>query len=132
ADQIDPRAALAVLKPVLEDEGVLKIAANLKFDWLVFARLGITCSPGDDVTLMSYALDAGKGGHSLGELAERWLAQRTARYDEMIGSGKARVSFNRLPIERAAGYAAEQADVTLRLWQVLRPRLSAERVMTVY
>jgi DNA polymerase-1 len=132
SDQINIGAALATLKPVLEDAAVLKLGANLKHDWLVLARHGIECSPGDDVTLISYALDAGKGGHTLPELADKWLAHRPSRLEELLGTGKARLSFDRLPIDRVMTYAAEKADLTLRLWHVLKPRLVAESVATVF
>jgi DNA polymerase I len=131
-NQIPIRAALDALRPLLEDAGVLKLGSNLKFDWLVLALHGIECAPGDDVMLISYALDAGKGGHGLDALSEQWLAHKTIDVDEVTGSGKARVAFDRLPIERLAPYAAERADVTWRLWQALKPRLAAEHVTTVY
>jgi DNA polymerase I len=132
SDQINIEAALARLKPLLEDAAVLKLGANLKYDWLVLARHGIECSPGDDITLISYALDAGKGGHALPELAEKWLAHRPSRLEELIGTGKARLSCDRLPIDRVMTHAAEKADLTLRLWHVLKPRLVAESVATVF
>jgi DNA polymerase-1 len=131
-DQIPIRAALDALRPMLEDAGVLKVGSNLKFDWLVLALHGIECRPSDDVMLISYALDAGKGGHGPDALAEQWLAHKTIDVEEVTGSGKARVAFDRLPIERVAPYAAERADVTWRLWQALKPRLAAEHVATVY
>jgi DNA polymerase I len=131
-DQIAIRAALDALRPMLEDAGVLKVGSNLKFDWLVLALHGIECTPSDDIMLISYALDAGKGGHGVDALAEQWLAHQTINVDEVTGSGKARVAFDRLPIERVAPYAAERADVTWRLWQALKPRLAAEHVTTVY
>jgi DNA polymerase I len=130
--QIPIRAALETLRPLLEDAGVLKVGSNLKFDWLVLALHGIECAPGDDVMLISYALDAGKSDHGLDALAEQWLAHKTIDVDEVTGSGKARVGFDRLAIERLAPYAAERADITWRLWQALKPRLAAEHVTRVY
>jgi DNA polymerase I len=130
--QIPIRAALETLRPLLEDAGVLKVGSNLKFDWLVLALHGIDCAPGDDVMLISYALDAGKAAHGLDALSAQWLAHQTLEADEITGSGKARVTFDKLPIERLAPYAAERADVAWRLWQALKPRLAAEQVMTVY
>ena len=131
-NQIPIRAALDALRPLLEDAGVLKLGSNLKFDWLVLALHGIECAPGDDVMLISYALDAGKGGHGLDALGEQWLAHKMIDVDAVTGSGKSRVAFDRLAIERLAPYAAERADVTWRLWQALKPRLAGEHVMTVY
>ena len=131
-DQIAEQAALAALKPLLEDASVLKIGQNMKYDWLIFAQRGIEVAPQDDTMLMSYVLDAGKGGHGMDELAERWLGHKTITFSDVAGSGKAKVTFDCVAIDKATAYAAEDADVTLRLWQVLKPRLVAEHVATVY
>jgi DNA polymerase-1 len=131
-DQIPEAKALAALKPLLEDPSVLKVGQNLKYDWLVFSRRGIELRAYDDTMLMSYVLDAGKGGHGMDELSERWLGHRTIHFEEVAGSGKSRVTFDRVAIDKASEYAAEDADVTLRLWKALKPRLAAERVATVY
>ena len=130
--QIPIRDALAVLKPVLEDRGVLKIAQNLKYDWLVLARYGIEVAPFDDTLLMSYVLDAGRGAHGMDPLSEKWLGHTPISFDDVTGKGKARITFDRVPLDRATHYAAEDADVTLRLWQVLKPSLVAESLSTVY
>ena len=130
--QIPLRAALAALKPLLEDESVLKIGQNLKYDMLVLKRYGIALGPIDDTMLMSYVLDAGKGGHGMDELSERWLGHKPLAFKDVAGSGKAQVSFDRVSVAKAAEYAAEDADVTLRLWQVLKPRLAAEGMTAVY
>jgi DNA polymerase-1 len=132
AGQIPEEAALAALKPLLEAPGVLKIGQDLKFDWLIFARRGIDVYPYEDTMLMSYVLDAGKGGHHIDDLAERWLGHQTIHLDNVVGTGKSQVRFDRVAIEKAAEYSAEDADVTLRLWQALRARLAAEQVTTVY
>jgi DNA polymerase-1 len=132
ADQIPEAEALAAIKPVLEDAGVLKIGQNLKFDLQVFALRGITLRPYDDTMLMSYVLDAGKNGHGMDELSEKVLGHKTILFNEVAGSGKSQVTFDCVAIDRAAEYAAEDADVTLRLWQALKPRLAAERMLTVY
>jgi DNA polymerase-1 len=124
--------ALAVLKPLLEDKGVLKIAQNLKYDWLVFAQRGIEIEGYDDTMLISYVLDAGKGGHGMDDLAKRWLNHDTIHFQHVAGTGKNQVSFDCVAIDKATEYAAEDADVTLRLWYALKPRLAAERVTTVY
>lgn len=131
-DQIDAREALGRLKPLLEDEGVLKIGQNLKFDWLVFARHGIALAPLDDTMLMSYVLDAGRGSHGMDGLSEKWLGHAPIAFADVAGSGKAQVTFDHVAIDKATEYAAEDADVTLRLWEVLKPRLAAERMTTVY
>jgi DNA polymerase-1 len=132
ADQIQERAALAAIKPLLEDAGVLKVGQNLKFDWLVFAQRGIEMAPQDDTMLISYVLDAGRADHDLDPLAQRYLGHKTVDYNEVVGSGKSKLAFDNVTIEKAAEYAAEDADVTLRLWEVLKPRLTAEHMGTVY
>ncbi|MBH0238662.1 DNA polymerase I [Methylobrevis albus] len=132
AGQIDIRDALARLKPLLEAPSVLKVAQNLKYDWLMFVRHGITVAPYDDTMLLSYALDAGRGGHGMDELSQTHLGHKPIAYKEVAGSGKTMIGFAEVPIDRATAYAAEDADVTLRLWRVLKPRLVAERLTTVY
>ena len=132
ADQIPEDQALAALKPLLEDRGVLKIAQNMKYDWLVFAQRGIETAPYDDTMLISYVLDAGKNGHGMDDLAKRVLNHDTIHFEDVAGSGKNRITFNRVTIEKASEYAAEDADVTLRLWYALKGRLAAEHVTTVY
>ncbi len=125
-------AALDGLRPVLRDAAVLKIGQNLKYDLKVLARHGVEVAPIDDTMLISYALDAGIGGHGMDELSERHLAHKPIPIKDLIGSGKSQITFDKVPIPDAATYAAEDADVTLRLWHVLRPRLAAERVSSVY
>ncbi len=132
AGQITADEALSILKPLLEDDGVLKIGQNLKYDALVFAQHGITLAAIDDTMLMSYVLDAGRGSHGMDALSEGWLGHQPIAFNEVAGSGKGQVTFDRVAIERATEYAAEDADVTLRLWQVLKPRLVAEHMNTVY
>jgi DNA polymerase-1 len=132
ADQIDVREALALLKPLLESPSVLKIGQNLKYDMLLLAQHGIHVAPIDDTMLLSYVLDAGRGGHGMDDLSERWLGHKPIPFSEVAGTGKAAVTFDRVPIDKASAYAAEDADVTLRLWRVLKPRLAAEGMTTVY
>jgi len=124
--------ALAAVRPLFEDPAVLKIGQNLKYDWLVLKRHGITVRPYDDTMLISYVLDAGKGSHGMDELSRRHLGHSPITFGDVAGTGRGRVSFERVEIPRATAYAAEDADVTLRLWQVLKPRLAAERRTTVY
>ncbi|MEL7140154.1 MAG: DNA polymerase, partial [Pseudomonadota bacterium] len=124
--------ALAALRPILADRAILKIGQNLKYDIKVFARHDVPLDPIDDTMLISYALDSGLGGHGMDELSERHLGHRPQPIKELIGSGKSAITFDRVPIEKAAHYAAEDADITLRLWHKLKPRLAAERVSTVY
>jgi DNA polymerase I len=131
-DQIAERAALDALKPLLEDRGVLKIGQNFKFDWQILALRGIEVAPYDDIMLMSYVVDAGRSGHSLEQLSQRYLDHQTIDANALTGSGKSRLTFDRVDIGRAAEHAAEDADMTLRLWQLLKPRVVAEHVSTVY
>ncbi|MFS2325809.1 DNA polymerase I [Brucella sp. H1_1004] len=130
--QIPLDKALAALKSVLEDASVLKIAQNMKYDWLVMRRHGINTVSFDDTMLLSYVLDAGIGGHGMDPLSERWLGHTPIAYKEVTGSGKGAVTFDMVDLDRATAYAAEDADVTLRLWQVLKPRLAAEGLASVY
>ncbi len=136
AGQVGKQDALALLKPLLEDPGVLKIGQNLKYDALVMRRHGISVHPIDDTMLLSYALDGGRGNHGMDALAERHLKHVCITFDQVIahapGAKKGDKTFAGVPIETAAEYAAEDADVTLRLWMALKPRLPAERMTTVY
>lgn len=131
-DQLKPKDAVAELKKLLEDESVLKIGQNLKFDKLMFAQHGITLRGFDDTMLMSYVLDAGRMGHGMDSLSVIFLGHKPISYDEVTGTGKARISFDQVPIDKATEYSAEDADVTLRLWEVLKARLAAEHMTTVY
>ncbi|HEV7367877.1 DNA polymerase I [Arenibaculum sp.] len=130
--QIALHEAIARLKPLLEDPCVLKVGHNLKFDMQVFGQHGIRLAPFDDTMLLSYVLDTGRHGHGMDELAQIHFGYTTISYDEVTGTGKSRVTFDRVPLDRACDYAAEDADVTLRLWHVLKPRLVFERMTTVY
>ncbi len=131
-DQISETAALAALKVLLEDVSVLKIGQNLKFEMQVFAVRGIEMRAHEDTMLMSYVLDAGRFGHSLDALAPRYFNHAAVDYNDVIGTGKAKVSFDHVAFEKATPYVAEDADVALRLTQVLRPRMVAEHVSAVY
>ena len=124
--------ALALLKGLTEDEGVLKIGQNLKYDIQVLRRHDINLSPIDDTILMSYALDLGVGPHGMDELSQRHLGHKPIAYKDVCGTGKSQVTFDRVNVAKATEYAAEDADVTLRLWHILRPRLAAEGVSAVY
>ncbi|MET0183387.1 MAG: DNA polymerase I [Caulobacterales bacterium] len=130
--QIPLADAIAALKPLLEDEGVLKIGQNIKYDLSVFARHGVSIAPIDDTMLISYALDAGVHGHGLDELSELLLGHKPIPLTDIAGKGKAQITLDCVAIDAAARYAAEYADITLRLWKLLKPRLGAERLRTVY
>lgn len=131
-DQIDFDQALARLKDLLEDESVLKIAQNLKYDMLVLNQLGIAVKSFDDTMLLSYVLDAGVGNHGMDALSDRWLGHTPIPFKEVAGTGKSKITFDLVDIEKATAYAAEDADITLRLWHVLKPRLAAEGLVSVY
>ena len=130
--QLPIRTALDLLKPILEDASVLKIVQDAKFDMVALARYGIALTGFDDPCLMSYALDAGRAEHLPEQLAGTLLGHTCLNPKEVMGTGRAAVSLDRVPVARATEFAGEEADIALRLWLVLRPRLAAERVTTVY
>ncbi len=137
--QVDRAEALARLKPLLADPATLKVGQNLKYDMLVLSRLGITIAPFDDTMLISYALDSGKAqenggpvGHGMDALSVRTLGHTPVAFKTVAGTGKAQVTFDKVPLDAATKYAAEDADCTLRLWQHLKPRLWREKVTRVY
>jgi DNA polymerase-1 len=132
ADQIEERAALTSLKPLLEDPGVLKVGNDLKYDLQIFALRDIELAPCDDTMLMSYVVDSGRSSHGVDQLAQRYFDHATIDANAILGSGKSRISFDCVQIDKAAEYAAEQADMVLRLWHVLKPRMAAEHTATVY
>lgn len=132
AGQLPIADVLAALKPVLEDPAILKIGQNLKYDWKILQRHGIRMAPLADTMLMSYALNAGTHNHGMDELAERYLGHHCIPIKDLIGSGKSQITFAQVPIDKAAPYAAEDADVTFRLWQHFAPMLPSEGVTTVY
>ena len=135
-EQIAFKEAMALLKPLLEDPSVLKIGHNLKYDAHVLMHKengGVAIGPVDDTMCLSYVLDAGRiDRHSLDNLADRWLDHQTIKYEEVCGRGAKQVPFASIAPEAALDYAAEDADITLRLWRFLRPRLAGEGVTSVY
>ncbi|KEO53104.1 DNA polymerase I [Thioclava pacifica] len=132
AGQMDLDEALKLLKPVLEDPAILKIGQNMKYDFKIFARHGIRVAPIDDTMLMSYAMFSGLHGHGMDALSDRYLNHQPIPIKELIGSGKNQITFDKVEVEKATRYAAEDADITLRLWQMFKPRLHREQVTTVY
>jgi DNA polymerase-1 len=130
--QIPIKQALAALKPLFEDPGVLKVGQNLKYDMLVLGQHGIELSPIDDTMLLSYVLDGGLHGHGMDELARLHLGHETIKFKDVAGSGKSQVTFDKVPLDKARDYAAEDADITLKLHGALKPRLVPERMATVY
>ncbi|MCR9158343.1 MAG: DNA polymerase I [Rhodobacteraceae bacterium] len=130
--QISMEAALAALKPLLENPAVMKIGQNMKYDSKIMARLGVTVAPIDDTMLMSYAMNAGLHSHGMDTLAERYLGHTPIPIKELLGTGKSQITFDRVPIDKAVPYAAEDAEVTLRLWQMFKPQLHQTKVTRVY
>jgi len=137
-EQVPMAEAVALLKPLLEDEAVLKIFQNGKYDLNVLARQGITVSPIDDTMVISFDLDAGRGedgiggGHGMDELSQRHLGHTPIPFKELCGTGKKAISFAEVPLDRATAYAAEDADITWRLHAHLKPRLAIEGGSKVY
>jgi DNA polymerase I len=131
-EQIEIGAALDRLRGLMADPSVLKIGQNLKYDMTILARHNIMIAPFDDTLVMSFALDAGRNNHGMDELAQLHFGHNCIAYKDVCGSGKNQLSFAQVPLRDATRYAAEDADVTLRLWQKFKPRLSSDAVTTVY
>ncbi len=130
--QMSAEDALRMLKPVLEDPAILKIGQNMKYDAKIFARHGIEVAPVDDTMLMSYAMHGGLHNHGMDLLSDRYLGHVPKSIKDLIGTGKSQVTFDRVPVDDAVCYAAEDADITLRLWQTFKPELHRANVTTVY
>ncbi len=131
-DQIPLDQALDLLRPLFEDPSVLKVGQNLKYDMSVLRRYGIDLMPIDDTMLLSYVTEGGMHGHGMDELSKLHLDIEPIPFKEVAGSGKSRITFDRVPLDKATEYAAEDADLTLRLYNYLKPRLLAERKHAVY
>ena len=133
AEQLRPEQAMEILSPLLADPSVLKVFQNAKFDVAVLMRAGAAeAVPFDDTMLISYAQDAGAHGHGMDELSGLHLGHTPVSYDSVTGTGKGRIPFGQVPLDSATAYAAEDADITLRLWHALRPRLRANHALALY
>jgi DNA polymerase-1 len=130
--QMDFATCLSILKPMLEDPSILKIGQNMKYDAKIFANEGIAVHPIDDTMLMSYAMNAGLHNHGMDALSDRYLSHTPIPIKPLLGTGKSARTFDRVPVEEAVPYAAEDADITLRLWQYFKPRLHRSQVTKVY
>jgi len=130
--QIKMDAALAALKPLFEDPSVLKIGQNLKYDVSVLGRYDVGLAPIDDTMLLSFVLNAGAHQHGMDELSQRYFGHTPIAFKDVCGTGKKQISFDRVPLDKATEYAAEDADVTLRLWHLFKPKLHKAKATTVY
>ncbi len=130
--QIPTEEALRLLTPMLEDPSILKIGQNMKYDSKIFAQLGINVAPIDDTMLLSYAMHAGLHGHGMDTLSERYLSHTPIPIKPLLGTGKSAITFDKVPLDDAVKYAAEDADITLRLWQLFKPQLHRVGVTKVY
>lgn len=131
-EQIALEVALARLKPLFEDDAVLKVGQNLKYDMGVLAQHDIRITPFDDTLVMSFDLDAGLHGHGMDELAKLHLGHECVSFKSLTGTGRKAIGFAEVPLDKATEYGAEDADVTLRLWEMLRLRMVPERATRVY
>jgi DNA polymerase-1 len=130
--QLSPTVVADKLRDVLADPAILKIAHNLKYDMQVLAQHRLTVEPYDDTMLLSYVLDAGLHGHGLDDLVSLHLQHKMISFDDITGTGKNRITFDRVPLDKATDYAAEDADYALRLWQVLKPQIAQKNLTRVY
>ena len=125
--QLDKALVLAKLKPLLEDPAVLKVGHNFKYDWVMFDKEGIAVAPVDDTMLLSFDFDAGRHNHGLDELAKLHFDHECIAFKSVCGVGAKQITFDKVPLPQATEYAAEDADITLRMWQRLKPRVAARR-----
>lgn len=130
--QLKKERVIELLKPVLEDGSVLKIAHNMKYDWQMLAKEGVNVAPCDDTMLMSYTCDGTQHGHGLDELAQLFFDHKMISYDEVTGTGKNRITFDQVELSKAGPYAAEDADYTLRLYNHFKPLIAQNRVAVIY
>lgn len=131
-EQLPLQKVIETLKPVLEDPGILKVGQNFKYDLAVLSRYGVNVAPYDDTMLQSFCLNAGKHGHGMDELSERYFGYTPITFKDVCGAGKKQLTFDLVPLDKATPYAAEDADITLRLWNYFRPLLGKQKVNSVY
>jgi len=129
---LEKKIVLKKLKNILQDKSIKKIGQNIKFDFIILLRNEIKLDPIEDTMLMSYALDAGKHRHNMDNLSETHLNHKPISFKEVAGTGKKQISFNKVPIKLATQYAAEDADVTFRLYTFFRERLDKEKLLKIY
>jgi len=130
--QINLDEVLEILRPVLQDPSIIKIGQNVKYDTKIFARYDVNLAPVDDTMLLSYAINGGKHNHGMDYLSERYLNHKPISIKTLLGSGKSAITFDKVSINDAVNYAAEDADITLRLWKLFKPMLHESSVTKVY
>ncbi len=131
-DVLDVNKVIQKIKPILEDKSIKKIGQNIKFDYIIFYHRGIIINSMEDTMLMSYVLDAGKNRHNMDTLSELHLGHKTISYKDLVGSGKKQLTFDQVEIKKATEYAAEDADVTFRLYKLLKKNLIREKIENIY
>ena len=129
---LSEKKVLEILKPFLEDKSLKKIGQNIKFDYIVFWHRGIDIQNMEDTMLMSYVLDAGKNRHNMDTLSDIHLGHKTIKFKDLVGSGKKQINFSEVKIDVAKDYAAEDADITYRLYKIFNNSLKAEKLMNIY
>ncbi len=120
------------LKPILEDTSIKKVGQNIKYDLIILKKYGIELNSIEDTMLLSYTLDAGNNRHNMDTLSELHLGHKTISYKDLVGSGKSQLKFSEVDLDKATEYAAEDADVTLRLYQILKERVTREKLNSIY
>ncbi len=129
---IEKNLVLKKLKPLLEDPSIKKIGQNIKFDFIVFFKHGINMTSMEDTMLMSYVLDAGKNRHNMDTLSEIHLNHKTISFKDLVGTGKKEINFSEVDVEKAKDYAAEDADITFRLYKKFQKSLKDEKMINIY
>ncbi len=131
-NNLDEKKVLSILKNYLEDESIKKVGQNIKFDFIVLYHRGITLNSMEDTMLMSYTLDAGKNRHNMDTLSEIHLGHKTIKFKDLVGTGKNQLNFSEVDISEAKNYAAEDADITFRLYKIFLKSLKAEKLLNIY
>ena len=131
-NNLDEKKVLSILKNYLEDGSIKKVGQNIKFDFIVFYHRGITLNSMEDTMLMSYTLDAGKNRHNMDTLSEIHLGHKTIKFKDLVGTGKKQLNFSEVNISEAKDYAAEDADITFRLYKIFLKSLKAEKLLNIY
>ena len=120
------------IKKILEDPSIKKIGQNIKYDFMILKKYGINIEPIEDTMLLSYTLDAGNNRHNMNTLSDIHLGHKTISYKEVVGTGKKQLNFSEVNLKEATKYAAEDADITLRLYHILKSRVDSEKLNKIY